>query len=275
MGRRSWLGGVAVVATVAGLILGQSSALAASTYVGGSVGYDISYPQCGTSYPSGAFGIVGINAGYPFTYYNDCFSSEWSYAELSTSPSLYLNTGFDPSYTNGSDGRHTTADCATKSGSVVGSGGQQLAWAVGCSEAERSVEWASCGDNAFPSTCSSTVKPSAWWLDVETGNSWCGQPSTACSDLSLNQYAIQGILDTLRTPAENPAAAPVGIYSTSSQWAAIVGGGQVNGVDADWVATGTRTAKRARSYCSGSGFTGSPVWLVQFLPGSYDADYAC
>ena len=250
------------------LVTGQMNAFA---YATGSVGFDISYPQCGTSYPSGSFGIVGVNGGYPFTYYNNCFLSEWAYAQQrTTNPGLYINTGYDPSYT-AVDGRHTIADCVTPSTGVRSTSAQQKAWAVGCSEAERSIGWASCQNSTNPSNCSTTVSPTGWWLDVETGNSWCGQAGTNCSDLSLNQYTVQGIVDTLN----KRFGAPVGVYSTTYQWKAIVGSNAVLGIAADWLATGVRTQKRAKSYCMTTGFTRSPIWLVQFLPGSYDADYAC
>jgi hypothetical protein len=274
MGRRFWGGGAVVAATAAGFVFGQTSALAA-TYPSGAVGYDISYPQCHHDYPSGTFGIVGVNAGYPFTYYNQCFSSEWSTAQRTASPSLYINTGYDPTYIDTSDGRHSTLDCVLKAGATSGTIDQQLAWAVGCSEAQRSLAWASCGDNAVPPTCSTTVSPAAWWLDVETGNSWCGQPMSRCTDVSLNRYAIQGIVDTLHDPLANPASAPVGVYSTSRQWSSIVGGNRLHGIQANWVATGARSAKTAKSSCQRSGFTGAPVQLVQFASGSHDADYAC
>jgi len=262
---------VAALAAGSALLIGQVSA-AAATYPSGSVGYDISYPQCNTSYPSGAFGIVGVNGGYPFTYYNTCFATEWGYA--APNRSLYINTGYDPSYTNTTDGRHSTPDCVNRSAAVNAGASQRLAWAVGCSEAERSVGWASCQNATIPTPCTTTAAPAAWWLDIETGNSWCGQPYTSCSDLTLNQYAIQGILDTLH----RLSTAPVGVYSTSYQWNAIVGANPIlfSGIAADWLATGLRSAKRAKQYCASSGFTGSaPIWLVQYLPGSYDADYAC
>jgi hypothetical protein len=268
--RRPLLGTAATVATIVGLLIGSTSAFA-TTYATGSSGYDISYPQCGASYPAGAFGIVGVNAGYPFTYYNSCFTSEWAYATRTASPSLYINTGYDPSYT-AVDSRHTLSDCLTRSALVAGTAAQQQAWAVGCSEAQRSIGWASCQNATDPGSCTTTVAPAAWWLDIETGNSWCGLSGTTCSDLTLNEYTVQGILDTLhrRSPS------PVGVYSTSYQWTVIVGNHPVTGVNADWVATAQRSARRAKAYCASSGFTGAaPVWLVQFLPGSYDADYAC
>ena len=276
MGRHSVLGGLAVVAAAAGLLVGQMGVFATSAFTPGSTGYDISYPQCQTTYPSGAFGIVGVSKGYPFTYYNPCFASEWSYAQRSVNASLYINTGYDPSYTNSTDGRHTTADCVTRSAGHGTNGAQQAAWAVGCSEAERSVEYASCGDNVIPSTCATIATPAVWWLDVEFGNSWCGQSGTSCTDLSLNDYTIQGIVDTLHQISNNQV--PVGVYSTSTQWTSIVGSSPIafTGINADWQATAVRSAKTAKSYCKNSGFAGSaPIWLVQFLPGRYDADYAC
>lgn len=281
MRRHSVAAGVAVLAAGAGLLVGQIAASASSPYASTAVGYDISYPQCNAAYPNGSFGIVGINQGYPFTYYNSCFTSEWAYASTTPSPSLYVNTGYDPSYTNSTDGRHTTSDCLSKSSAVRGSSSQQKAWAVGCSEAQRSVAYASCQNPTEPSACATTVQPAAWWLDVETANSWCGRPGTRCKDLTLNQYALQGVIDTLETPAENPAGAPVGIYSTPNAWTTIVGSNTVSNVSANWRATGLTSDAQAQAYCSGNGFTrlagGSypPVWLVQYLPGGYDADYAC
>ena len=63
-------------------------------------GNDISFPQCGKTYPSGqAFAIVGVNGGKASTF-NPCFSSEWGWAQTSTGvvtsqapAQLYVNTG--------------------------------------------------------------------------------------------------------------------------------------------------------------------------------------
>src|SRR5207247_4899687 len=86
---------VAVVA----LVIGAVSAAATAT----AKGYDISYPQCGSTYPSGqTFGVVGVNGGTAKTA-NPCLSTELSWAAASpgiVSPpqppvSFYLNTA-DP-----------------------------------------------------------------------------------------------------------------------------------------------------------------------------------
>jgi hypothetical protein len=281
----------------AALVLGNVGAFA---YSSGSVGYDIGYPQCGTRYPnvarlaaaapiarsgawwsvavqnppasastglrtwyrpSYAFGIVGVDSGFPFMSSthpgNPCLADEYNHAPQ---PGLYVNTGYDPIY---KDANHTTSTCTMQSAAVAGNAEQQAAWAVGCSEANGDYTYASGkGINSA----------ATWWLDVETGNSWCGQPSTACTDLSLNQYTIQGLIDTFT----HIGAVPVGIYSNRTQWAAIVGNLPVTGVTSVWVASGTSTAQQAATYCSSSAsFAGAPVSLVQFLGSSVDRDYAC
>lgn len=245
---------VSVAAAVAGIVVAQVGALAAfDPYSAGSGGYDFSYVQCGVAAPRAAFAVIGVNAGYPFTYYNSCLGGEFANALRTGNAALYVNTGYDPSYTQ-IDGRHTTQACADQSVGVPGTSDQQAAWAVGCSEAER--------DQAYASS-QSAGQPAMWWLDVETANSW------STTDLSLNRFAIQGLIDRLR----GSAATPVGVYSTPAQWQAITGGFQP-AVDADWIATGANSARRAARSCSSKGFTGGPVWLVQYVS-SYDRDLAC
>ncbi len=254
-----------VVAVSAVYLVGTASAFA---YTSGSTGYDIGYLQCGTTYPNGSFGIVGVDSGWPFISSvhpgNPCLASEFAHANGGSSTvtaGLYVNTGFDPTYT---DSNHTTAGCASKSAHVYGTLAEQAAWAAGCSEAEK--------DFAYATSVGISNNPAAWWLDIETSNSWCGQPSTNCSDLSLNLYTIQGLIDTFRLDSPSP----VGLYSTSSQWTAIVGSGSVSGVSTDWYATGLRSGKRLANYCSRSSFNGVPVSLVQWTPSSTtDRDYAC
>ena len=238
----------AVLYTGSILVANQVGAMA---YTSGSTGYDISYPQCGGRYPTGAFGIIGVNGGYPFVYYNPCLASEYNHTP---NPALYINTGYDPSYTQ-VDGRHSTTQCVTQSTAIQGASPQQAAWAVGCSEASRSIAYA---------TTQGVTSPSSWWLDVETSNSW------SSTDLSLNQYTIQGIVDTILR--QSPAA--VGVYSTGYQWHSIVGNLPVSGVLGDWVATGSSSAGRAPADC-GTGFSGHPVWFVQYLHGGFDTDYTC
>ena len=257
---------VALVAAIVAVYLVTTAS--AFAYSSGSTGYDIGYLQCGTSYPNGSFGIIGVDSGWPFISSahpgNPCFADEYAHANGSastTTAGIYLNTGFDPIYT---DSNHTTADCASKSAAVAGTTSQQAAWAAGCSEAEK--------DLGYLTSIGIASNPAAWWLDVETSNSWCGQPYTNCTDLSLNRYTLQGLADILNLNSSSP----VGLYSTSYQWNAIVGNGFISGASSDWYATGQRSSKRLASYCVSRSFNGLPVSLVQWTPSSTtDRDYAC
>jgi hypothetical protein len=240
---------IASILTTAGsLLAGQVGQVG---YTPGSTGYDISYPQCGGAYPAGAFGVVGVNGGSPFVHYNSCLADEYAH---SSHAALYINTGYDPLYTQ-VDGQHTTPQCLTQSAPIHGSTEQKAAWAVGCSEASRSMAYA---------TSQRVARPKGWWLDVETENSW------SSTDLSLNQYTIQGLVDTIR----RQSSAAVGIYSTGYQWRTIMGGLPVTGVRANWVATGSPSADEAHAHC-GTGFSGAPVWFVQYVDGGFDANYVC
>jgi hypothetical protein len=207
--------------------------------VPGTIGYDVSYPNCSAT-PGGAFAIVGVNGGRPFTS-NSCLGGEYAAAPQSPPPSLYVNTAYSGAYR-----RNVTSGCSAASSSVPGTNAQKQAWAIGCSEAETSLTYAAQ---------SSATAVSMWWLDVETGNSW------SSSNVSLNQYAIQGATDRLAQ-----TGLPVGVYSTASSWKTITGGGFTpRGSAADWVAGGS---------CS-TPFNSAPVWLSQYTSGGIDHDTAC
>ena len=240
---RGWLKIAASLASVAFVTISTAMGALAATdpYAGLGAGYDVSYPQCGAPAPAGAFGIVGVNGGRPFSY-NSCLSAEYAAAPTSIAPSLYINTGYSGAYR-----RDIAPSCSSLSMSVPGTRRQEQAWAIGCSEAVTSMSYA---------TQQGATAPAAWWLDVETANSW------SSSDLSLNRYAIQGAVTILAG-----VGPPVGIYSSASMWSAITGASFTPaGVAADWeTAGGSCTAP----------FTSSPVWLVQSTSSGFDADTAC
>ena len=177
------------------------AAAATDPYRPATTGFDVSYPNCGAT-ATGAFGIVGVNHGRPFTA-NGCLGAEYSAAPQAPAPSLYINTAYSGAYR-----RNITAACST---------GTNAAWEIGCSEADYALQQA--GGRVA----------SMWWLDVETGNSW------STSNLAQNRDAIQGAVDRL-----NQTGLPVGVYSTASMWKTITGGSFTpNGLAADWVAAGS------------------------------------
>lgn len=222
---------------------GQSVADAQSDpYLPGTSGYDVSYPQCGAGMPAGSFAIVGVNGGRPFSY-NGCLAAEYSAAPASPAPSLYMNSAYSGAYR-----KNITTGCLSLSAGVAGSNAQRQAWAIGCSEAETSISYANQ---------QGTAHVAMWWIDVETSNSW------SSSNLTLNQHAIQGAVARL-----GQSGLLVGIYSSPGAWAAITGGVFTpQGMSADWEAPG--------GICASTGFTNSPVWLLQSTRGGFDSDFAC
>ncbi|TAN34943.1 hypothetical protein EPN29_01105 [bacterium] len=228
--------------TILASVMSASASTATDPYPKGHAGYDVSYPQCGATTPAGGFGIIGVNGGRPFSY-NSCLATELSAAPTTTPPSLYINTAYSGAYR-----RQITHGCSTLSASVTGTSAQKQAWAIGCSEASTSMTYAAQKGAA---------NIAMWWLDVEVGNSW------SSSDLTLNQYAIDGAVVDLETSGR-----PVGAYSSAAMWATITGAKVFTptNVAADWEASG--------GSCTAP-FTVSPVWLLQSVTSGGDSDYAC
>jgi hypothetical protein len=234
-----------------------------------NVGYDISYPQCNGTFPSGgAFGIVGVNGGLPFSA-NPCLGTGDGPSELSwagMNAQLYANTA-DPGPALSShwpNGQTSPKQCntATNPGSNTPECHYDYGWNAAADSYQDAVNayialgWATTGATRTPVA-------NRWWLDVETANSWT---STA----SLNVQALQGEADYLASVG----AAGVGFYSSSSDWQTITAGTTAFAADPSWLA-GASSLSDAQSRCGGSGFTGGGVALVQYLSGGFDADYRC
>jgi len=133
--------------------------------------------------------------------------------------------------------------------SPEGYGGRYLqAYRIGCAES----------DFAFGQIATGAVTPAAWWLDVETGNSW------SSSDRVLNQAAIDGAADRLKFRS----GAAVGVYSYARAWNQITSGPGFAPASASgsWVAGDCTTFS-----------TGLLAWLRQSgnTSSGADADYAC
>ncbi len=245
---------IASAALVATLIVGTPLAVAAPT----TRGYDISWPQCGAAYPTNpVFGIVGVNKGIVFSA-NPCLSSEIQWAG-GTKAQLYANTG-NPGPALSSHwptGQTTPRWCDPANRDTV-----NCAFDYGYNAAKDSYQDAVAAFSALG--LSGSPAGSAWWLDVETSNSWR-------STVSLNVAALQGEVAYLTLVA---TVAKLGIYSTQYQWNQITGGSPAFAANHGWIA-GVGSEKHAKSHCAGLGFTGAGVELAQYAFSGFDADLVC
>ena len=106
-----------------------------------------------------------------------------------------------------------------------------------------------------------------WWLDVEAANSWS-------SDMPANAAALQGSLDYLRSVN----VASIGIYSTSTDWEALIGP-PASGASTPFSGLlnwrpGPGNPQDAPAWCNRT-VTGGRVKFVQFPSGGFDTDFAC
>lgn len=252
----------------------------------GSTGNDISWPQCGTTFPSGqAFGIVGVNDGLANTL-NPCLGpdsggtsgSELAWAlgssgSVAAQPKvqLYVNTADPGNWYNGkpigdwpTSGTSPYGDCTTAvvGGYTVGDNSDACAYVYGQQRAAQDVAWVSQAVSDLSAPAPSTYH---WWLDVETDNSWM-------SDTAMNVADLQGMVDQL----EASGVTYVGVYSTSSQWGQVTGGGATGSLAPldDWI-PGAMRQSSAQSNCSLPAFTGGGVVLTQWTRSGVDGDVAC
>ncbi len=235
---------VLLMSVVASLLLGVVSVpqvSAVSYYQTGSVGVDISYPNCGVAVSKSAFGIVGVTGGLVYSE-NPCLAEQ---AAQFRDLSLYINTGLNASQ-----------DSPYYAAAQEGCGGDPLcaAYNYGRNAANEAMAYASAHG----------VSSDRWWLDVEIENSWN-------VDVMQNRKSIQGAYDALKAQG----VALVGVYGTTDQWNEITGGWRNNWPN--WGATTWTTAKQALKYCKGHEFTGGPTLLLQFRTkqSKVDQDIAC
>ena len=255
-------------------------------------GNDISWPQCGKTYPSGqAFGIVGVNDGLASNT-NPCFASEFAWAQQSAGgtgqprAAVYVNTG-NPSGANPSwwptsntfyDGPDGTDSNTAFAGSsqvtvpVPSYGACSSGDDAGCAYV---YGWAKAYEDlnhrGVPSPASQL-----WWFDVETTNSWETPGSTYPTAYTSNIADLRGMADYFGS--QNAA---IGIYSTGYQWGQITGGTASLGSGdpfygvPNWVAGASSSS--AASFCAASyAFTaGSSVSLTQYVSRRLDYDHSC
>ena len=309
---RAILGGTVRAVLVGGVLAATTvPAFAAKPGTGGGggggtptpTGNDVSYPQCGGSFPSGqAFGIVGLNDGLANNL-NPCLGPSSSYtgselywavatstgATAQPKASLYVNTADPGNLYNGTPiadwptsgssalyGTCTTTTVTTNTGiATVGENSPACAWEYGFERASQDARWLVAAAAAInlqqpPVAVPATVAGYPWWLDVETANSW----QSGASGQAMNIADLQGMIAAL----QQAGATTIGAYSTSAQWDQVTGGttsasGSLDGIP-DWI-PGARKLSGAQSNCSLPSFTGGKVAITQWFGRPYDGDYAC
>lgn len=209
--------------------------------IGGSIGWDISWPQCPRKEtPEGPvnFVVIGVNGGRMNTY-NECIADQWAWASRGlTLPQVYINTnGVPESYTSGLCANAADRYCH--------------AYQYGYEAAGNAVRYAR----------SHNIDPFYWWLDVETANYWT-------EDKLMNERVVGGAIEFLQETGHI-----VGVYSTPYQWNRIVGSfapGLMN-----WTAGAADLAEAMTRCVPRYAFGGGRVVIVQYVSERYDTNYIC
>jgi hypothetical protein len=261
---------VVAVAVAAAVLAVPGTASAAPT----TVGYDVSYPQCGKSLPSSrAFAVVGVNGGLS-TKANPCLTAQLTWASKSSGAvpaqpraQLYLNTA-NPGEVR--DQVSTWPKTGTnRYGACDGSNSEACSYQYGWERATNSVVtfFAPAAQAARLAT-----DPAAytWWLDVETMNTW---QSGSAAALARNRATLEGMTDYLVS-----RGAGVGLYSTGSQWSQIAGTVPPTSTLAgrpNWLA-GASTLSGAKANCSKPALVpGGKVTMTQYVLKGWDRNNSC
>ena len=257
---------------LAGVIANASVASASSSTPATSLGYDISFPQCSSTLPSGVgFGVVGVNFGHPYSL-NPCLARElqWAQHTLTASPEFYANTD-NPGPTNNPHWptlQQTPQVC-------FGANSVACSYDYGWNAARVSFHNA-VGAETQVGTPSPTQAAShaRWWLDVESGNAWetirtANGPTSA--SFANDDAVIQGQLAYLASVG----VTSVGVYSTRSQWIGLMGvTGSTFVATKAWL-TGYGSLATAKAACASASFTGGRVAMIQYPSIGLDGDYQC
>lgn len=210
------------------------------TYASGSVGFDISWPQCNGERPGDAvpFAIIGVTGGKAFTA-NGCLREQMQWAHRAdTVPQVYTNLNGVPM-------------------------GYWEPYKCGPEDASCNAYWYgyNSGLHALALAKSQGADVQDWWLDIETMNYWS-------HDTGLNASVIRGGYEALRDAGKS-----VGVYSTPFQWREIAGGLQL-GLPV-WTA-GAEDLADAQGRCNSRfAFNGGQVKLVQFIANNFDNNFVC
>ena len=263
---------VAVVMAASGLLALSEMAASGAATSPTSTGFDISYPQCDSSFPADAgFGIVGVNDGHPLST-NPCLASElgWAEASLNGNAAFYMNTD--------SPGPADTSNWPTNQQSpkpCAGANSLDCSYDYGWNAARGSFANAVAAETSIGSpTPTAAATQAKWWLDVETDNHWEwveAQYGANAASQDIDQEMLQGAVAYLKGVGIDQ----LGIYSTSRQWAAITGSPpSVFAALPAWL-PGYGSLAAAEAACATPSFNGGRVAMIQYPSRGLDGDYVC
>jgi hypothetical protein len=237
-------------------------------------GYDVSYPQCGSSFPRDrAFAVIGVNGGLS-TRANPCLQEQLLWAWRSSGAALgqpraqlYLNTANPGEMLDQVTTWPTTG--TTPYGGCDGTNSPACSWRYGWERAQNSV-LSFFTPAARAARVDSQPSRYTWWLDVETTNTWQSGSGDA---LANNRATLEGMTAYLVSRGGR-----VGIYSTNKQWAQIVGTVPDSSILAgrdSWLA-GSTTLEGARDACRDEPLVpGGEVTLSQYVQDDLDRNHVC
>jgi hypothetical protein len=263
---------LATLALVAGGATLATSAGAQGTVPPTSIGYDISFPQCGANLPAPAgFAVIGVNFGHPRST-NPCLASElnWAKNALSAAPQFYANTD-NPGPADAADWPVSQSAPQVCHGANSTACSYDYGWNAAQNSFHNAVAAESQTGSASPSA---DARQALWWLDVESGNHWEtieGNYGPTASSFSNDQAELSGEVDYLTSVG----VAFVGIYSTHSMFKGLIGStGTQFATNQGWV-PGYATLASAQAACASTSFTGARTAMIQYPSRGLDGDYLC
>jgi hypothetical protein len=247
-----------------------------------TVGYDISWPQCGKKLPSEfAFAIIGVNGGTAANT-NPCLTEQLLWAKNANGTTkqpriqLYVNTANPGEVideistwpTNNIDPEGVTTD--NPYGECEYANDKACSWQYGWNRAsEAAVQ--RFAPAALKAGISDKTSDYVWWLDVELINTWQSGSDEA---LHRNVATLEGMTEYFQSKN-----AEVGLYATAYQWGVITGnfidaGSNLNGL-ANWRPSGSNL-NNAINNCTVDPLTpGGYISLTQYVQKNLDHNYSC